>query len=342
MTYVASDHRYKTMQYRRCGRSGVQLPALTLGLWHNFGANKPFSASREIILHAFDSGITHFDLANNYGPPYGAAEDTFGQVLRRDLKRYRDETFISTKAGWDMWAGPYGDGGSRKYLLASLDQSLERMGLEYVDVFYSHRYDPDTPLTETMSALDSAVRQGKALYVGISSYSPERTREAVALLADMGTPLLVHQPVYSMLNRWVEEELLDLLGNEGVGCVAFSPLAQGLLTDRYLSGVPSDSRAALMSDALRPEHLSEGNLRRVRALNDIAAQRGQSLSQMAIAWVLRDSRVTSAIVGVSSLRQLESNIAVMENLTFSDDELAEIEKFAVDGDIDLWADSHRL
>lgn len=339
MTYLADENRYTPMPYRRCGRSGLDLPAVSVGLWQNFGGDRPLEHSRTILRRAFDLGVTHFDLANNYGPPYGSAEETFGTVLQRDFRRYRDELVISTKAGWDMWPGPYGDGGSRKYLLASLDQSLSRMHLDYVDIFYSHRFDPSTPLEETMGALDTAVRQGKALYVGISSYSPERTVEAAHILRQLGTPLLVHQPDYSIFNRWIEERLLGVLADEGAGCVVFSPLAQGLLTDRYLDGVPATSRAA-RDDSLQSEHLSEQNLRNVRALNEIARSRGQTLAQMALAWVLRDHRVTSAIVGVSSLEQLEGNLRAVANLSFSPEELERIEAHASDGGIDLWADSH--
>jgi L-glyceraldehyde 3-phosphate reductase len=324
------------MPYRRCGRSGLELPAISFGLWHNFGSDRPLDVGRAIVRRAFDLGITHFDLANNYGPPYGSAEINFGRLLREDFRPYRDELVLSTKAGWDMWPGPYGDLGSRKYLLASLDQSLRRMGLDYVDIFYSHRFDPDTPLEETLGALDSAVRQGKALYVGISSYSGPRTREAVEILRRMGTPLLIHQPSYSMLNRWVETELLDVLEEEGVGCIAFSPLAQGLLTDRYLDGVPPDSRAA-QDKSLSSDMLSEENLRHVRALNDIAAARGQSLAQLALAWVLRDPRVTSVLIGASSVRQLEQNVAALDRLDLSADELAAIDEHAVEGGINLWA-----
>jgi L-glyceraldehyde 3-phosphate reductase len=333
--YQAAPDRYNSMEYRRCGRRGLQLPAVSLGLWQNFGADRPLETSREILLRAFDLGVTHFDLANNYGPPYGTAEETFGRVLASDLRPYRDELVISTKAGWDMWPGPYGDRGSRKYLLASLDQSLRRMGLDYVDIFYSHRVDPDTPVEETVGALDSAVRQGKALYVGISSYSAERTREAAAILRELGTPLLIHQPSYSMLNRWIEPDLLDALGEIGAGCIVFSPLAQGLLTDRYLHGIPEDSRAA-RGGSLRPAHLNEENLARVRALNDIAARRGQTLAQLAIAWVLRDERVTSALIGASSVAQLEGNLAALANRHLSEEELAEIDRYAVDAGINLW------
>jgi L-glyceraldehyde 3-phosphate reductase len=326
------------MQYRRCGRSGLDLPAISLGLWQNFGAERPLEASREILRRGFDLGITHFDLANNYGPPYGSAEEVFGRVLATDLRPYRDELVISTKAGYDMWPGPYGDHGSRKYLLASLDQSLRRMGLDYVDIFYSHRFDPDTPLEETLGALDTAVRQGKALYVGISSYSGARTAEAVAILRDLGTPLLIHQPSYSLLNRWIEEDLLGVLDTEGVGCIVFSPLAQGLLTDRYLDGVPEGSRAA-QGGSLSDDMLSEGNLTRVRALAAIAERRGQRLAQMALSWVLRDRRVTSALIGASSVAQLEANVAALDHLDFGADELAEIDRYAQDSGINIWADS---
>jgi L-glyceraldehyde 3-phosphate reductase len=335
MTFVPAAERYGSMQYRRTGRSGLLLPAVSLGLWHNFGAERPLDTQRAIIRHAFDLGVTHFDLANNYGPPYGSAEENFGRILASDLRAYRDELIVSTKAGYDMWPGPYGDWGSRKYLLASLDQSLARMGLEYVDIFYSHRHDPDTPLEETLGALDSAVRQGKALYVGVSSYSAGRTREAVELLRELGTPLLIHQPSYSMFNRWIEEELLDVLGDEGVGCIVFSPLAQGLLTDRYLGGVPSDSRVAT-GGAMSQGMLSEENLAKVRALDSIAKRRGQALAQMALAWTLRDSRVTSTLIGASSVEQLEENVAALENLSFSDEELAEIDQHATESGINLW------
>jgi L-glyceraldehyde 3-phosphate reductase len=335
MTFVPAAERYGSMQYRRTGRSGLLLPAVSLGLWHNFGAERPLETQRAIIRRAFDLGITHFDLANNYGPPYGSAEDNFGRILASDLRAYRDELIISTKAGYDMWPGPYGDWGSRKYLLASLDQSLARMGLEYVDIFYSHRHDPDTPLEETLGALDSAVRQGKALYVGVSSYSAARTREALELLRELGTPLLIHQPSYSMFNRWIEEELLDVLSDEGVGCIVFSPLAQGLLTDRYLGGVPSDSRLAT-GGAMSQGMLSEENLTKVRALDSIAKRRRQALAQMALAWTLRDARVTSTLIGASSVEQLEENVAALENLSFSDEELAEIDQHATESGINLW------
>jgi L-glyceraldehyde 3-phosphate reductase len=335
MTFVPAAERYGSMQYRRTGRSGLLLPAVSLGLWHNFGAERPLEAQRAIIRRAFDLGITHFDLANNYGPPYGSAEENFGRILASDLRAYRDELIISTKAGYDMWLGPYGDWGSRKYLLASLDQSLARMGLEYVDIFYSHRHDPDTPLEETLGALDTAVRQGKALYVGVSSYSAGRTREAVELLRELGTPLLIHQPSYSMFNRWIEEELLDVLGDEGVGCIVFSPLAQGLLTDRYLGGVPPDSRVAT-GGAMSQGMLSEENMTKVRALDSIAKRRGQALAQMALAWTLRDARVTSTLIGASTVEQLEENVAALADLSFSDEELAEIDQHATESGINLW------
>jgi L-glyceraldehyde 3-phosphate reductase len=338
MTYVPAADHYDLMPYRRCGRSGLQLPAVSLGLWQNFGADRPLETSRAIVCRAFDLGITHFDLANNYGPPYGSAEATFGRILESDLRPWRDELVISTKAGYDMWPGPYGDWGSRKYLLASLDQSLERMGLEYVDIFYSHRLDPDTPLEETLGALDTAVRQGKALYAGISSYSAERTNEAIAILRDLGTPLLIHQPSYSLLNRWIEPDLLEVLGREGVGCIVFSPLAQGMLTGRYLDGVPEDSRAA-RGGSLSKDMLSEENLASVRALNDIAKRRGQTLAQLALAWTLRDPRVTSTLIGASSVAQLEDNLGALQRLDFSDDELADIDRHAVDAGINIWEHS---
>ncbi len=337
-TYTPSEDRYERMPYRRCGRSGLRLPALSLGLWQNFGEDRPVQDSRAILRRAFDLGITHFDLANNYGPPYGAAEENFGRLLAQDFGAHRDELLISTKAGYDMWPGPYGDGGSRKYLLASLDQSLKRMGVDYVDIFYSHRFDPNTPLEETMGALDTAVRQGKALHVGISSYSPERTAEALGILRGLGTPLLIHQPSYSMLNRWIEPELLDLLAAEGVGCIAFSPLAQGLLTDKYLGGVPESSRIR-RGNYFSEDLLTTENLERVRALNQIAARRGQSLAQLALAWVLRDRRLTSALIGVSSVAQLENNVAALDRLDFDPDELTEIDRYAQDGDINIWAPS---
>ena len=338
MTYVAADDRYTKHSYRRCGRSGVQLPAVSLGLWQNFGNESPLATQRAILRRAFDLGVTHFDLANNYGPPYGSAEINFGRIMREDLRPYRDELIISTKAGYDMWPGPYGEWGSRKYLLASLDQSLRRMGLEYVDIFYSHRFDPDTPLEETMGALDTAVRQGKALYAGISSYSPERTVDAARILRSLGTPLLIHQPSYSMLNRWIEGGLLDVLEEEGVGCIAFSPLAQGLLTTKYLGGVPEGSRAS-RNGSLSQDQLSEKTLAHVRALNDIAAARGQALAQMAISWVLRDSRVTSALIGASSVEQLEENLAAAAKTTFTPGEIAAIDADAVDAGINIWAAS---
>jgi L-glyceraldehyde 3-phosphate reductase len=326
------------MPYRRTGRSGLQLPAISLGLWQNFGGTTSFETQRAILRRAFDLGVTHFDLANNYGPPYGSAETNFGLHLRNDFAAHRDELVISTKAGYDMWRGPYGTMGSRKYLLASLDQSLERMGLDYVDIFYSHRADPETPLEETMGALHTAVASGRALYAGISSYSPERTRRAAAILADLGTPLLIHQPSYSMFNRWVEEGLLDTLEDLGVGCIAFSPLAQGLLTDRYLQGIPEDSRVARDGSANR-NMVTEETLGRIRALTEIAEARGQSLAQLALAWVLRNRQVTSALVGASSVAQLETNVAAVSNLTFTDAELAAIDEHAVDAGINLWAQS---
>jgi L-glyceraldehyde 3-phosphate reductase len=338
MPWTATEGRYDTMRYRRCGRSGLRLPAVSLGLWQNFGGDRPLETSRAILRRAFDLGITHFDLANNYGPPYGSAETTFGEVLRTDLGRHRDELIISTKAGYDMWPGPYGEWGSRKYLLASLDQSLRRMGLDYVDIFYSHRFDPETPLEETMGALDAAVRQGKALYVGISSYSGARTRQAVEILRRLGTPLLIHQPSYSMLNRWIEDDLLDVLDEEGVGCIVFSPLAQGLLTDRYLGGVPDGSRAS-RQQSFNPQMLTEENLAKVQALAAIASRRNQKLSQLALAWVLRDPRITSALIGASSVEQLESNIEALNGLNLDPDELAEIDRYATDGGINIWARS---
>jgi L-glyceraldehyde 3-phosphate reductase len=333
--YRPADDRYATMSYRRCGRSGLLLPAVSMGLWHNFGDDRSLDNQRAILRRAFDLGITHFDLANNYGPPYGSAESNFGRILRSDFRGYRDELVISTKAGWDMWPGPYGDLGSRKYLLASLDQSLRRLGVDYVDIFYHHHFDPSTPLEESLGALHSAVQQGKALYVGISSYSDRRTAEAIAILRGLGTPLLIHQPSYSMLNRWIEQGLLDVLGNEGVGCIAFSPLAQGVLTDRYLNGIPEGSRAQENS-SLSKDMLSEANLAHVRALTAIAERRGQSLAQMALAWALRDPRVTSVVIGASSVAQLEQNAGALGNLGFSADELAEIDRHAVESGIDLW------
>jgi L-glyceraldehyde 3-phosphate reductase len=338
MTYVAADDRYDRMQYRRSGRSGLDLPAVSLGLWQNFGGDAPLEHSRAIVRRAFDLGVTHFDLANNYGPPFGSAEETFGKLMRDDLRPYRDELVISTKAGYDMWPGPYGEWGSRKYLLASLDQSLARMGLEYVDIFYSHRFDPDTPLEETMGALDTAVRQGKALYVGISSYSAARTREAAAILRDLGTPLLIHQPSYSLLNRWIEPELLDTLGELGIGCIVFSPLAQGMLTDKYLDGIPAGSRAS-RPGSLSPDLITDEVMERIRSLNGIAQRRGQSLAQMALAWTLRDQRVTSTLIGASSVEQLEANVGSLQRVDFSDDELAEIDRYAAESEINLWARS---
>ena len=338
MTYAADPERYERMTYRRCGRSGLKLPAISLGLWHNFGDDRPIETQRAILRRAFDLGVTHFDLANNYGPPYGSAETNFGRIMREDLAPYRDELIISTKAGYDMWPGPYGEWGSRKYLLASLDQSLRRTGLDYVDVFYSHRFDPDTPLEETMGALDRAVRSGKALYAGISSYSPERTAEAAALLREMGTPLLIHQPSYSMLNRWIEGGLLDTLEAEGVGCIAFSPLAQGMLTDKYLDGVPAGSRAS-KGTSFSTDLLTEENVRHVRTLHEIAARRGQSLAQLALAWSLRDGRVTSALIGASSVAQLEENLAALDRLELTAEELAAIDRDAVEAGVNIWAAS---
>jgi L-glyceraldehyde 3-phosphate reductase len=338
MTYVAAGDRYSRHPYRRCGRSGIMLPEVSLGLWQNFGDTKPIEEQRAILRRAFDLGVTHFDLANNYGPPYGSAEINFGRIMREDLRPYRDELIISTKAGYDMWPGPYGDHGSRKYLLASLDQSLRRMGLDYVDIFYSHRFDPDTPLEETMGALDTAVRSGRALYAGISSYSAERTMDAISLLRQMGTPLLIHQPSYSMLNRWIEGGLLDVLGREGVGCIAFSPLAQGVLTGKYLGGMPTGSRATL-NGSLSSDQISEPTLAHVRALAGIAAARGQSLAQLALAWALRDQRVTSVLIGASSVAQLEENLAAVSNTAFSDEELGAIDRDAVEAGINIWASS---
>ncbi|TNM59796.1 L-glyceraldehyde 3-phosphate reductase [Streptomyces sp. NP160] len=336
MTYIAADDRYETMTYRRCGRSGLDLPLVSLGFWHNFGDDRSLEGQRAIVRRAFDLGVTHMDLANNYGPPYGSAEKNFGELMRSDLRPYRDELVISTKAGWDMWPGPYGDHGSRKYLRASLDASLERMGLDYVDIYYHHRPDPETPLEETMTALADAVRAGKALYVGISSYGPERTAQAARILRELGTPLLIHQPSYSMLNRWVEPELLDVLEREGVGCIPFTVLAQGLLTDKYLQGVPEGSRASRGS-SLGMDMLSDENLARVRALNEIADGRGQTLAQMALSWVLRDRRITTALFGASSVQQVEDNVAAAAKVEFSDDELAAIDEHAVESGVDLWA-----
>jgi L-glyceraldehyde 3-phosphate reductase len=339
MTYAPADDRYDRMQYRRSGRSGLLLPAVSLGLWHNFGGDRPLETARAIVRRAFDLGVTHLDLANNYGPPYGSAEETFGRILETDLRPFRDELIVSTKAGYDMWPGPYGEWGSRKYLLASLDQSLGRMGLDYVDIFYSHRYDPDTPLEETMGALDSAVRSGKALYVGISSYSAPKTAEAAAILHELRTPFVIHQPSYSLLNRWIEPDLLDVLGELGIGCIVFSPLAQGMLTDRYLDGIPEGSRAATSGSALSPDLLTDDAMAKIRALDEIAGRRSQSLAQMAIAWVLRDDRVTSALIGASSVGQLEDSLGALERLDFTDDELAEIDRHATDAGLNLWARS---
>jgi L-glyceraldehyde 3-phosphate reductase len=339
MTYIAAGDRYDNGHYRRCGRSGLKLPEVSLGLWQNFGDESPAGTQRAILRRAFDLGVTHFDLANNYGPPYGAAELNFGRIMREDLRPYRDELIISTKAGYDMWPGPYGDWGSRKYLLASLDQSLARMGLDYVDIFYSHRADPDTPLEETMGALATAVNSGRALYAGISSYSPARTEQAAALLRDLGTPLLIHQPSYSILNRWIEHGLLDTLEREGAGCIAFSPLAQGLLTAKYLNGVPEGSRASRSDSSLSADQLSEQNLARVRALNDVASARGQSLAQMSLAWALRDQRVTSVLVGASSVAQLEENVAAAGQTSFTEEELAEIDRHSGESGINIWAAS---
>jgi L-glyceraldehyde 3-phosphate reductase len=338
MTYVPAPDRYDAMTYRRTGRSGLLLPAISLGLWNNFGDNANLETQRAIIRRAFDLGVTHIDLANNYGPPPGAAERNFGRILKEDLAPWRDELIISTKAGYDMWPGPYGEWGSRKYLLASLDQSLQRMGLDYVDIFYSHRLDPDTPLEETLGAVDTAVKQGKALYAGISSYSGPRTAEAVQIFKSLGTPLLIHQPSYSLLNRWIEEDLLDVLGEEGVGCIVFSPLGQGMLTTKYLDGIPEQSRAA-EGTFLSKDFLSEENLAKVRALNEIAQQRGQTLAQMAIAWTLRDPRITSALIGARTVEQLEDSLSALDNLDFTADELAEIDQHAVESGINLWAAS---
>src|SRR5438874_1921480 len=338
MGYASAGERYDRMQYRRCGRSGLDLPAISLGLWQNFGSERPLESSRAILRRAFDAGVTHFDLANNYGPPYGSAEETFGKLLRDDLRRYRDELVISTKAGYDMWPGPYGEWGSRKYLLASLDQSLSRVGLEYVDIFYSHRFDPETPLEETMETLATAISQGKALYVGISSYSAEKTREAEAILRDLGVRLLIHQPSYSLLNRWIEAELLDTLGDLGVGCICFSPLAQGVLTDRYLAGVPEGSRAS-RPGSMSPDQLTEETMAKVRALNEIAQRRGQTLAQLALAWTLRDPRMTSTLVGASSIEQLEQNLGALQKSDFTAVGLEEIDRYATDGRINLGAAS---
>ncbi|MBZ0230505.1 MAG: L-glyceraldehyde 3-phosphate reductase [Bauldia sp.] len=337
MAYLPSDKRYDSMTYRRSGRSGLRLPAVSLGLWQNFGQNARSDTARRICRTAFDHGITHFDLANNYGPPPGSAETLFGEILKTDFRGYRDELIVSTKAGYNMWPGPYGEWGSRKYVLSSLDQSLQRMGLDYVDIFYSHRVDPDTPLEETMGALATAVRRGKALYVGISSYNARRTAEAVAILRDLGTPCLIHQPSYSMLNRWIEDnQLLDTLETEGVGCICFSPLAQGLLTDKYLSGVPEGSRAASGAGSWRPGFLSDDNIAAIGALDQIARKRGQSLAEMAIAWVLRDPRVTSALIGASRPEQVTDALKALDNVAFSSDELAEIDRHAKDGGVNIW------
>ncbi|MEM5389318.1 L-glyceraldehyde 3-phosphate reductase [Paraburkholderia phymatum] len=338
MAYEAASARYSDMQYRACGKSGLKLPALSLGLWHNFGDTTPISTQREILRTSFDLGITHFDLANNYGPPYGSAETNFGRIFKDDFKPYRDELLISSKAGWDMWPGPYGQGGgSRKYILASLDQSLQRMGLDYVDIFYSHRFDIDTPLEETAGALASAVQQGKALYIGISSYSAQKTREMAKLLAEYKVPLLIHQPSYNMLNRWIEQDLLGALEETGSGAIAFTPLAQGLLTNKYLNGVPDDARVNKAGGgSLKQEHLSAQNIERVRKLNDIAQRRGQSLAQMALAWTLRDPRVTSALIGASKAEQVRENVAALKNLSFTAEELAEIDRHATEGGVNLW------
>lgn len=335
MTYVADDNRYDVQPYRRCGRSGLELPAVSLGFWHNFGDDKPYETQLAVARRAFDLGVTHFDLANNYGPPYGAAEVNVGRMLRTDFKPYRDELVISSKAGFDMWPGPYGDHGSKKYLTASLDQSLQRLGLDYVDIFYHHRPDPETPLEETMGALDAAVHAGKALYVGVSSYSPEHTQRAAEILRGLGTPLVIHQPSYSMFNRWIEVGLLEVLKTEGVGCIAFTALAQGLLTNRYLNGIPADSRAA-QGKSLGQDVFTEETLDRVRALNEIAESRGQTLAQLALAWVLRNAEMTSTLIGASSVAQLEDNVAAVKRLDFTADELAEIDRHAVDSGVDLW------
>jgi L-glyceraldehyde 3-phosphate reductase len=343
MTYHASNTRYETMQYRQCGRSGLKLPLLSLGMWHNFGDTTSLATQREMLRTAFDLGITHFDLANNYGPPYGSAEANFGHLFNQDFRPYRDELIISTKAGWDMWPGPYGQGGgSRKYVLASLDQSLKRMNLDYVDIFYSHRFDPDTPLEETMGALATAVQQGKALYVGVSSYSPEKTKEAAELLKQWKVPCLIHQPSYNMFNRWIEQGLLDELERQGMGCITFTALAQGLLSDKYLNGIPDDARINRAGGgSLKSDHLSEENLQRVRALNVIAKARGQTLAQMALAWVLRDPRVTTTLIGASSSKQIRENVAALDKLSFSAEELAAIDKQAQDGHLNLWEVSSR-
>jgi len=336
--YTPAADRYDQIPYRRCGRSGLKLPAISLGLWQNFGDDRPLAISRAILRRAFDLGITNFDLANNYGPPYGGAETNFGRIFSEDFGRWRDELVISTKAGYDMWPGPYGEWGSRKYVLGSLDQSLQRMRLDYVDIFYSHRFDPDTPLEETMGALHTAVMQGKARYVGISSYGPRRTEEANQILRKLGTPLLIHQPSYSMFNRWIEDELLDVLGREGIGCVAFSPLAQGLLTDKYLDGIPEDSRVR-RGDKFSEDLITPENVERAQALNEIARDRGQTLAQLALAWVLRDERITSALIGASSVEQLQQNVAALDRLDFDEAELERIDRYAVDGQLNIWAQS---
>jgi L-glyceraldehyde 3-phosphate reductase len=336
VTYLPAADRYEQMRYRRCGRSGLELPEISLGFWQNFGHDRPLETGRSIVRRAFDLGITHFDLANNYGPPYGSAEENFGRLFEHDLVPYRDEVVISTKAGYDMWPGPYGEWGSRKYLLASLDQSLARMGLDYVDIFYSHRFDPETPLEETMGALHSAVQHGKALYVGISSYSAEETAAAARILRDLGTPLLIHQPSYSLLNRWIEDELLDTLEAEGIGCIVFSPLAQGMLTDKYLHGIPEGSRAS-RNGSLSPNMLTDETIAKIRSLNEIAGRRGQTLAQMALAWTLRNPRITSTLVGVSSVEQLETNVAALDHLDFTDEELDEIDRSATESGINIWA-----
>ena len=338
--YQPADDRYDSMDYRYCGRSGLKLPALSLGLWQNFGTDRPEQTQRAILRRAFDRGVTHFDLANNYGPPYGRAEENFGVFLRSDFKNLRDELVISTKAGYDMWPGPYGQGGgSRKYVLSSLDQSLERMGLDYVDIFYSHRFDAETPVEETMQALDTAVRSGRALYAGISSYSPDKTREAATIARELGTPLLIHQPSYNMLNRWIEEGLLDELEQQGMGCIVFTALAQGLLTDKYLDGVPEDSRAAREGSTLSGDHLDENTLAHVRRLNEIASERGQKLAQLALQWALRDDRVTSAVIGASSVEQLDTNLDALDGPPLTEEELSAIDQDAVDSGVNLWAES---
>ncbi len=340
MTYLASPDRYDTMLYRRSGRSGLKLPVISLGLWHNFGFDRPIDLQQNILRRAFDRGVTHFDLANNYGPPYGSAEENFGRIFAWDFKPYRDELIISSKAGYDMWPGPYGEWGSRKYLLASLDQSLQRLGLEYVDIFYSHRFDPETPLEETMGALSHAVRSGKALYAGISSYSPQHTHRAAEIMRGMGTPLVINQPSYSMFNRWIEDGLVDAAAEEGMGIIVFSPLAQGLLTDKYLNGIPEGSRASRNS-SLSPDQINEQTLFKIRHLNEIAQQRGQTLAQMAIAWTLRDPRVTSSLVGASSVAQLDDTLGAINNLDFTPEELEEIDRYATEADINIWAASSK-